>query len=163
MSDVIVCVGCHHEIDSTAKLCPYCGADPRSGTKVDTQAMLQEVFRPRPTTRGAGLLDFARNRQGAIVAAGIAIGFLILAGLYQFVSRRNDTVSAASAVPITEITDLSDQGDEAKPLPMPDMQFQYDGHPQTMRTYVVEPGAVPPPEVAAAQQPAPQQQRPPAK
>jgi len=152
VSDVIVCVACHHEIDSTAKLCPYCGADPRSGAKVDTQAMLQEVFRPRPTTRGAGLLDFVRTGQGAIIAAGIAIGFLILAGLYQFVSRRNDTaVSAASAIPITEITDLSDQGDEAKPLPMPDMQFQYDGHPQTMRTFVVEPGAVPPPEAVAAQ------------
>ena len=27
---------------------------------------------------------------------------------------------------------------------MPELQFQYDGNPKAMRTYIVEPGAVPP-------------------
>ena len=36
------------------------------------------------------------------------------------------------------------------------LEFQFDGHPQTMRTFVVEPGAVTPPEVVAAQQAAAQ-------
>ena len=54
---------------------------------------------------------------------------------------------------MTEVTDVSDQGDENKPLPMPAMQFQYDGRPKAMRTYIVEPGAAPPP--APSTQPTP--------
>jgi hypothetical protein len=34
---------------------------------------------------------------------------------------------------------------------MPDLKYAFDGHPQTMRTFVTEPGAVTPPEVLAAQ------------
>jgi hypothetical protein len=35
---------------------------------------------------------------------------------------------------------------------MPNLDFQYEGTPQTMRTYIVERGATTPPEVLAAQQ-----------
>jgi hypothetical protein len=35
---------------------------------------------------------------------------------------------------------------------MPDVQFQFDGHPEAMRTYLAEPGAVAP---AGAQAPPP--------
>src|SRR5207247_63940 len=63
-------------------------------------------------------------------------------------SRRNQTaVSDAEAVPLTDVADLNNQVEETtKPLPMPEMQLQYDGHPETMRNLVVEPGAVPPPQ-----------------
>ena len=156
----MTCVACHHEIDDAAKLCPYCGADPRTGEKLDTKAMLQEVFKPRDTSRSASLLDFARHRQGAVVAAAIAVGFLILAGLYQFATRRNvSAVAAGSGVPITEVTDVTDQVDDTRQLPMPPLQFQYDGHPQTMRTFIVEPGTQPPPTPPAA--PPPPQPAPP--
>ena len=152
----MTCVACRHEIDDAAKLCPYCGADPRTGEKLDTKAMLQEVFRPRDTSRSASLLDFARHRQGAVVAAAIAVGFLILAGLYQFATRRNvSAVAAGSGVPITEVTDVTDQGDDTRQLPMPPLQFQYDGLPQTMRTFIVEPGTQPPPTPPTAPPPPP--------
>ena len=151
----IACAACRHDIDDAAKVCPFCGADPRSGEKIiDAQAMLSEVFKPKQTTRAGSLLDFARHRQGAVVAGAVIVGFLILAGLYQFAGRRNDTgIANGTGVPMTEVTDVSDQGDENKPLPMPPMQFQYDGRPQAMRTYIVEPGAAPPPAQPA--QPAP--------
>ena len=142
----VTCIACRHDIDDAVKVCPYCGADPRSGEKIiDAQAMLSEVFKPKQTTRAGSLLDFARQRQGALVAGAVFVGFLILAGLYQYAVRRNDTgIANGSGIPMTEVTDVSDQGDENKPLPMPQMQFQYDGRPQAMRTYIVEPGAAPP-------------------
>ena len=143
----VVCAACRHEIDAAARLCPYCGADPHSGEKpVDTQAILQEVFQPRRVSATEGVLEFARQRQGVVIAIAILVGLLLLAGVHQLIVRRNaNAVSDASAVPLTEVTDLSEQPDETKQLSMPELQFQYDGHPQTMSTFVVEPGAVAPP------------------
>lgn len=147
----VTCVSCRHDIDDAAKLCPYCGADPRSGEKIDTQAILQEVFKPKNTSRSASVIDFARQRQGAVVAIAVVVGFLILAGLYQYAVHRNDTAAlAGNGVPITEVTDISDRGEDTKPLPMPPLQFAYDGRPQTMRTYIVEPGAAPAPAALPA-------------
>jgi hypothetical protein len=153
-SDRIACASCRHDIDAAAKLCPYCGADPRTGQKpVDTQAMLNEMFQPRETSASDTVFEFARQRQGVVVALAVLLAILLLAGLHEYVTRRNARdVSAAAAIPLTEVTDLNNQSDENKPLPLPNLEFQFDGHPQTMRTYVVEPGAVTPPEVVAAQQ-----------
>ena len=143
-----VCVACRHEIDAAARLCPYCGADPRTGEKLDTHSVVQEVFQPRKISATEGLIEYARQRQGLVIAAAILLAFLVLGGLHQFISHRNQTaVSDANAVPLTDVADLNNQPEETtKPLPMPEMQFQYDGHPQTMRNFVVEPGAVPPPQ-----------------
>jgi hypothetical protein len=153
-TDRIACASCRHDIDAAARLCPYCGADPRTGQKpVDTQAMLSEMFHPRETSTTDTVFEFARQRQGVVVALGVLVAILILAGLHEYVTRRHARdVSAAAAIPLTEVTDLSNQSDENKPLPLPKLEFQFDGHPQTMRTFVVEPGAVTPPEVVAAQQ-----------
>src|SRR6266849_1225739 len=141
-----VCVACRHEIDAAARLCPYCGADPRTGEKVDTQAVMQEVFQPRKISTTEGLLEYARQRQGVVIAAAILLGFLVLGGLHQLISRRNQALSDATAVPLTDVADLNNQPEETtKPIPMPEMQLQYDGRPETMRNLVVEPGAVPPP------------------
>lgn len=159
-----VCTACAHHIDPSAKLCPYCGADPRSGEKViDTQAMLQEVFRPREVSTSETVIEYARQRQGIVIGVSVVVIFIALTLLHQFVTARNDrTVSAAPAVPLTEITDLSNQAAGEKPLPIPDLDFQYDARPQKMKTFIVEAGAVPPPEVLAAQQPVVGPQRPPA-
>jgi hypothetical protein len=141
-----VCVACRHAIDDAARLCPYCGADPRSGEKVDTQALLQEVFQPRHVSATEGVLEYARQRQGLVIALGVVVTILLLAGFHQFVLRRNATATSdAAAVPLTDVADLGNQSEETRPLPMPDLQFRYDGHPETMRTFIVEPGAVPPP------------------
>jgi hypothetical protein len=146
-----VCVACRRKIDAAAKICPYCGADPLTGQKIDTQAILDEVFHPRRLSTSESILEYARQRQGIVIALSVAAGFLVLAALHQFVKMRNESaVSASPAVPLTEVADLRSQPENAKTVPMPDLKFQYDGRPQKMRTFILEPGAVPPPEVAGA-------------
>jgi hypothetical protein len=146
-----VCAACHRSIDAAAKLCPYCGADPVTGERLDTQAILEEVFRPRELSTSESVMEYARQRQGVVIAVSIIVAFLILAGIHQFVTRRNATaVTDAPAVPLSEITDITKQIDETTPVPMPDLDFPYDGRPQAMRTFVLERGAVAPaPPVAA--------------
>ena len=153
------CAACRHDIDDSAKLCPFCGADPRSGNKpVDTQAILQQEFSSHRGTPTENLLQFARQRQGVVIAGGVIVAVLLLMGIHAFVTRRNaQEVSAASAIPLTEVTDLSNQTDENKAQTMPNIAYQFDGHPQTLRTFIVEPGAVVPPDVVAAQQQAAQE------
>jgi len=106
-----------HEIDDAAKVCAYCGADPRTGEKIiDAQAMLSEVFKPKQTTRTGTLLDYARQRQGAVVAAAVFVGSSSWPGCINTRCSRNDTAIAnGSGVPMTEVTDVSDQGEDNKP------------------------------------------------
>lgn len=155
-----VCVVCRHAIDDAARVCPYCGSDPRTGEKlIDAQAILHEVFQPRRVSATDGILQFARQRQGVVIALGVIALVLLLAGFHQFVMRRNATsVSDAAAVPLTDVADLSNQSSEVQATPMPDLKFQYDGNPKTMRSYIIEPGAVAPPEATQTAQPQPQPQ-----
>ena len=148
-----VCAACKRSIDAAAKLCPYCGADPATGERLDTQAILQEVFRPKNVTRSESVMEYARQRQGVVIGISVVVVFLLLAGLHQFVTARNqDAVSEAPAVPLTEIADIANQTTDATPVQLPDFDFQYEGRPQSMRTYIAEPGAIAPP---APQPPAP--------
>jgi hypothetical protein len=142
----IQCANCHHEIDAAARLCPYCDANPKTGARVDTGPLLDEVFtRKQNLAVHESALEFFRARQGVVVATVVALILLSLYGAHQFVTERNRTaVSNAAAVPLTEVADLSNQSDQARELPLPEMQFQYEGRPQTMRTFVTEPGAVAP-------------------
>lgn len=159
-----VCAACRRSIDAHARVCPYCGADPTTGERVDTQALLQEVFRPREVTATESVMEYARHRQGVVIAIASVVAFLILAGLHQFATMRNASVEAASAVPLTEITDLANQKDETKPQPLPELDFQYEGRPQAMRTYIVETGAIAPQQPLPAQpQPQPAPAQPPAR
>jgi len=140
-----VCSNCRRTIDAQARLCPFCGADPVSGERIDTQALLNEVFQPREVSTTESVIEYARHRQGIVIAIAGVIAFLILAGLHQFVTARNaNAVSNSSAVPLTEVADLANRPDETKPQPMPSLKFQYEGRPQAMRTYIVESGAVAP-------------------
>ena len=155
-TDRIACAACSHEIDAAAKVCPYCGSDPRTGAKiVDGDKMLHEMFPQRAEKGERSMLDYARQRQGIVAVIGGLLVVLLLIGVHGFVSRRNDRIAtAAAAVPLTDVTDLNNQDQDTKPQPLPELQFQYDGRPQTMRTLIVEPGAVAPPQ---PQQPAPTQ------
>src|SRR5437868_7259847 len=103
-----VCAHCHHEIDEAARLCPYCGADPRTGEKpIDTQALLQEVFHPREMSTTEGVLQYARQRQGVVIALGVILVLMLLAGFHELVLRRNaSAVSDASAVPLTDVSGI---------------------------------------------------------
>jgi len=160
MSSQSVCAACNRTIDAAAKLCPFCGANPATAERLDTQALLQEVFRPREMTTSDSVIEYARQRQGVFIALSVFVGFLVIAGLHQFVTNRNANVASdLPAVPLTEITDVTKRSEDMTPVPMPDLDFQYDGSPQRMRTYIVERGAIVPPQVA----PAPQQPPTPAK
>ena len=147
------CAACNRAIDAAAKLCPYCGANPSTGERVDTQAVLQEVFQPREVTTSESVMAYARQRQGIVITISVFVALIVIAAVHQYITMRNSTaVSDAPAVPLTEITDVTKKADEAAPVPMPNLDFQFDGRPAAMRTYVVERGAVTPPEVLAAQQ-----------
>ena len=158
------CTACGRSIDAAAKLCPYCGANPQTGERVDTQAILQEVFHPRELSTSESVLEYARQRQGIVIGVTLAVVFVLLAALHQFVKMRNaNEVSDAPPMPLTEIADLAKQQDQAAPAPLPPLNFQYEGRPQAMRTYIIERGAVAPaaplpaaaPGGAAGSQPAP--------
>ncbi len=153
-----VCAACQRPIDSFAKLCPFCGANPATGEKsVDTQALLNEVFHAREVTTSESVMEYARHRQGIVIAVGIIVTFLALAALHQYVTARNAReVTDAPPVPLTELTDLSAAPRE-RAVKMPELAFPYDGRPQAMRTFIIERGALTPPEVAAAQQAAAQE------
>ena len=164
-----VCAACTRSIDAAAKLCPYCGADPQTGEREDTQALLQEVFQPKTLTTSESVLEYARQRQGIVIGVSIVVGLLVLAGIHQFVTMRNaSAVTDSPAVPLTEITDIAELRDDAAPVPMGELDFPYDGRPQTMRTFIVERGAIapvapmpvpPPAPGAGAAQSAPPSQR----
>jgi hypothetical protein len=146
-----VCAACQHKIDASAKLCPYCGANPVTGERVDTQAILEEVFHPRKISTTESVLEYARQRQGIVIAISIFVGLVILAALHQFVTARNSTATTESpAVSLSEIADQANQPHET-PQPMPPLQFQMDGRSQTMKTYLVEPGAIAPGQPATGQ------------
>jgi len=145
-----VCAACQRKIDASAKLCPYCGANPVTGERVDTQAILDEVFHPRQITATESVLEYARQRQGIVIAGSIFLALVILAALHQFVTARNSRETTASpAVSLSEIADMANQPQET-PKKMPELQFQFDGRPETMRTYLAEPGAIAPGQPAAA-------------
>lgn len=150
----VECAACRHAIDAAAKVCPYCGANPSTGEKaVDSDRLLQEVFQPREVSTSESVLEYARQRQGVVIAIASIVAFLVLGLLHQFVTRRNAVaVADTPSVPLTEITDLANRTDQTKPVPMPELDFQYGGRPQAMRTFILEGGAVTPPEVIAAQQ-----------
>lgn len=146
MSSNAVCAACRHAIDDAAKICPYCGSDPRTGEKiVDTQALLQEVFHPREVSTAEGVMQYARQRQGLVITFAVILVLVLLSGFHQLVVRRNRTV-VSEAVPLTDVADLSNQPEETRALPMPDLNYQFDGDPKTMRSFIVEPGAVAPPQ-----------------
>ena len=158
-----VCAACQRKIDAAAKLCPYCGANPVTGERVDTQAILEEVFHPRQISTTESVLEYARQRQGIVIAISLFLALVILAALHQFVTARNSRQTTASpAVSLSEIADMANEPHEA-PKKMPEMQFQFDGRPETMRTYLAEPGAIAPGQPAPAQPATPPPPPPPAR
>lgn len=157
------CVACKHAIDAAARICPYCGADPESGTKVDTRPIVEAHFPPRgEMTRLQRLLEYFRERQALVVVAVIVTVYILLGAAHQMVARRNaDLEATAPAVPLTELADLNDPAPEPQ-LPIPELDFGYQGNPQTMGVMLIEPGAVaPPPDPAQTTTAAPRTSPPP--
>ena len=149
------CIACNHSIDDHARLCPYCGADPATGEKVDTQEAIEQVFHTKKLSAADTVLDYARRRQGIVVALVAILVFLILAAVHSFVTARNSTVSDGPAISLSEIADVANQKNDTQQTPMPDLKYQFDGRGQAMQTFINEPGAVAP---APPPQPQPQPQ-----
>lgn len=143
----IECVSCHHSIDAEARLCPYCGADPRTGERFDPKPLLDKHFpRKKELSRIEAALEFFRERQGIVGTAVVALIFLSLVGLHRFITERNARqVSDVPAIPLTEVADLSHRA-QTEQVRIPQLEFQYAGSAQAVRTLLVEPGAVAPPE-----------------
>lgn len=143
----VACVSCHASIDSAAKLCVFCGADPHTGARRDPAPLLEKEFsRREEVSQSEKMLDFFRKRQGIVVGLVVAAVFLLAFGLHQFITVRNSRVVADEPpMPLTEVADLSRQSEQSTEQPLPNLEFQYDGNPQVMRTFVIERGAVPPP------------------
>jgi hypothetical protein len=83
------CRSCGHRIDASARLCPFCGADPDTGRKVDTAPILEKHFPRRaelPAKERAA--DFLRARQGLVVTIFILVAGLLAIALHQMVTRR---------------------------------------------------------------------------
>lgn len=150
------CAACRHAIDENARLCAFCGADPRTGEKFDATPIVQQTFPLRADLPAhERVLDFFRHRQSIVLTALIVGLFLALVGLHRFVTARAaNTVSDVPAIPLSEIADISARSDRQTPLPLPDLPFAYSGSPKTMRTYLMEPGAVAPAPVQPAGAPA---------
>lgn len=142
----IDCVSCHHQIDAEAKICPYCGADPRTGQRFDPRPLLEKHFPKREAlTRSESILEFFRERQAIVVTAAVAVLFVMLVSLHQFITRRNLSQSSdVPAIPLTEVADLGNRTIQPDAEPIPQLEFQYVPASQGFRTLLIEPGAVAP-------------------
>jgi hypothetical protein len=141
------CASCGHRIDSSARLCPFCGADPETGRKADTSRILEKHFPPRPDLPAhERALEFLRARQGIVLTVLVLGAALLAIGLHQMITRRTLAQSnAAAGVPLTELADISRRPQEPPVVPMPELEFTGEGDPRRVRTLLLEPGAVAPP------------------
>jgi len=139
------CTACRHAIDDTAKLCPYCGADPVTGERFDTKPLIEKHFPRKKQLSGfETVIEFLRHRQSIVVGVVAVVVLLLLLGLHSLIITRNATLADASAaVPLTEVSDVNQRSQEDQ-VPMPVMSFAYDGNPQTMHVPITEPGAIAP-------------------
>jgi hypothetical protein len=138
------CRSCQRPIDANAKVCPYCDAEPESGQRSDSREAVETLFPPkRETSFTERIVNTLRARQGIIVIAIVLGAFVLLFAAHQFITARNEGLTAQiPAVPLTEVTDLSRQTPEE--VPLPELEYFIEGSARTMRTYLVEPGAVRP-------------------
>lgn len=143
----MTCVSCSRAIDSTSRLCPYCGANPVSGAKIDTTPLVESHF-PRKQDMSApeSALEFFRHRQWMVITAVVAILFSIAFFGHRMIREKNEaTATEVPAVPLTEVADLSGQSPGADRAPIPELPFQLEGNAKNARMLLVEPGAVAPP------------------
>lgn len=144
----VECAFCHNQIDSAAKLCVFCGADPQTGHRVDPEPLLKSLFsRKAELPRGEAFLEFVRRRQGIVLTGVVLVVFLLAFGMHRLISNRNDRqVEDVPAIPLTEVADLSNQSVETRERPVPEIPFQFEGNGRAFQTYIVEKGAIAPPQ-----------------
>jgi hypothetical protein len=145
MTSKVDCASCGHAIDASAKLCPYCGADPQTGRKIDTAPIVQSHFPPKvEIPKRERVLEFVKLRQSLVLTALVLVVALLAMALHQVISRRDAAEADAPAMPLTELADRSNRAEGSAVLPLPEMEFETEGDIRTVRTLLMEPGAVAP-------------------
>jgi hypothetical protein len=136
-------------IDEHARICPFCGANTATGARIDIRPFLEEQFPRKPRLDSASsVIEYLRRQQGITIALITIAALAILFGINRWMQAQNARAAASSpAIPLTEIVDVGTRDTEQAP-PLPEPQFQFDGNPSTLKTFIVEPGAVAPPEAA---------------
>lgn len=150
------CVACRRAIDPAARLCPFCGANPETGQRMDVKRIVESHFPPPPPLSVVErTLQFFRTRQAVSVSLIVAVGVALLLVAHQWIQQRNrSAVAPTPGVTLTEIADLSRRIEDRSPQPLPELEFQLEGDAKKMQTFVLEPGAIAPPPDAEPQQPA---------
>lgn len=146
--DKIGCPSCDHRIDQTAKICPYCGVNLKTGERFDPAPVLASHFPPKGAPgRKEKLLDLLRHNQSLVIVGVIFAILVIGAATHELVSRSNaEQATDVPAIPLTEIADLSDQQEEQEELPLPELEVHHEGNAHALETLLVEPeGANPTP------------------
>lgn len=141
------CVSCRRGIDVAARICPFCGADPETGARMDIKPLMETHFPPPPEISPLEkTANFFRTRQTLSIAILILVGAGLLAAAHQWIQRRNRmAVAPTPGVTLTELADLARQYEERAPLPLPELEFGWEGEAKRMQTFVLEPGAIAPP------------------
>ena len=154
----IACINCRHQIDELARICPYCGADPRTGERIDPKPVLDEHFSRRTPATGAGRAGELIRRNRVLVAVLVAMALaLTVFALNDLTTERLSSRGGEAAIPLAEVADLSWRP-EVEELPIPDIEFLHSGDAKRLRTLIVEPGAVKPasdPELSEPERTAP--------
>ena len=143
------CVACRRGIDASARICPFCGADPETGTRMDVRPIIESHFPPPPEISPLErVANFFRTRQMMSLAFLVLVGVGLLFAAHQWIQRRNRVaVAPTPGVTLTEVADLSRQLEERTEAPVPELEFPWEGDAKRMQTFVLEPGAIaPPPE-----------------
>ena len=152
MSEIekIECRACGHSVDKQARICPYCAANPHTGEAERSRPPIEQLIQPKEQLsffeRASTTI---RSRSGSFLAASIILGVTLLIIASTVVNERQRAVADVPPVPLTEVTDLSSTRErDTEELELPELDFQYDGNPASMETFILEEGAVAPPQEA---------------
>ncbi|MBW3671268.1 MAG: zinc ribbon domain-containing protein [Acidobacteria bacterium] len=150
MSEIekIECRACGHSVDSQARICPYCAANPHTGEAERSRPPIEKLIPPKPQLsffeRASTTI---RSRSGSFLAASIILGVTLLIIVSTVVNERQRAVADVPPVPLTEVTDLrATRERDSQELELPELNFQFDGNPASMENFILEEDAVAPPK-----------------
>lgn len=143
------CARCGKSIDAMANRCPFCGADSRTGDREDESEIVREVLSSRPPpSRTDRLISTLRERQGlALLGLTLVVGGALWLATVTLTGGSASDAVATDAVPLPEVFAPGPTAQPDESLPMPELQYHFDGDPARFDQWLEEEGAVaPPPE-----------------
>lgn len=159
----IECRSCGRLVDPHARICLYCGADPRTGETDQTHPPLEKLITPKPDeTFVERIKNSLRARGGFVMLISIVVGIVLLIVISTWVNQQQtETATDVPPVPLTEVSDLraATEDEESVEVEIPELGFEFDGEASNMETFILEEGEVqpPPPPKDPESEQAPQQ------